>query len=92
MARDGTARVARHRVTREHPPTAVSGAEPAGIRQRPGLTPAQLAEAAGLTRARISRIGHGDAVGLETLRAHVTALGGRLDIVARIGDIQFHVA
>jgi hypothetical protein len=57
-----------------------------------GLTQVQLAEATGLSQARISQIENGDAVGLDTLRAYVVGLGGHLDIVARIGNIQLNVA
>ena len=51
-----------------------------------------LADATGLSQARISQIENGDAVGLDTLRAYVVGLGGRLDIVARIGNIKLNVA
>lgn len=51
-----------------------------------------LAEAAGLSQARISPIENGDAVGLDILLAYVTGLGGHLDVVARIGNIQLNVA
>ena len=71
---------------------AVSGAQLAEIRQQLGLTQVQLAEATGLSQARISQIESGDAVGLDTLRAYVAGLGGHLDIVARIGNIQLNVA
>jgi DNA-binding XRE family transcriptional regulator len=89
---DSAERVARRRQMREQMLASVSGAQLAEIRQQLGLTQAQLAEAAGLTQARISQIENGDAVGLETLRAYVVGLGGHLDIVARIGNIQLHVA
>ena len=71
---------------------AVSGAQLADIRRQLGLTQVQLAEATGLSQARISQIESGEAVGLETLRAYVVGLGGHLDIVARIGNIQLNVA
>ncbi|MFF5230649.1 helix-turn-helix domain-containing protein [Dactylosporangium sp. NPDC000521] len=89
---DSAERVARRREMREQMLASVSGAQLAEIRQQLGMTQVQLAEAAGLTQARISQIENGDAVGLETLRAYVTGLGGHLDIVARIGNIQLHVA
>ena len=52
----------------------------------------QLAEATGLSQARISQIENGDAVGLDTLRAYIVGFGGHLDIVAWIGNIQLNVA
>ena len=61
-------------------------------RAKPGLTQTQLAEATGLSQARISQIENGDAVGLDMLRAYVVGLDGHLDIVARIGNFQFNVA
>jgi transcriptional regulator with XRE-family HTH domain len=67
----------------------VSGAKLAEIRQQLGLTQIQLAEATGLSQARIGQIENGDAVGLDTLRAYVVS---HLDIVARIGNIQLNVA
>ena len=64
----------------------------AEIRHQLGMTQTQLAEASGLSQARISQIENGDAVSLESLRAYVSGLGGHLDIVARIGNIQLNVA
>ena len=89
---DSDDRVARRQQMRAQMLAAVSGARLAEIRQELGLTQVQLAEAAGLSQARISQIENGDSVGLDTLRAYVAGLGGQLDIVARIGDIQFNVA
>lgn len=37
-------------------------------------------------------IEHGDASGIDVLRAHVTALGGTVDVVATIGDRRWTVA
>jgi DNA-binding XRE family transcriptional regulator len=89
---DSNDRVARRQQMREQMLAAVSGAQLAEIRQQLGLTQVQLAEATGLSQARISQIESGDAVGLDTLRAYVVGLGGHLDIVARIGNIQLNVA
>ena len=89
---DSNERVARRRQMREQMLASVSGAQLAEIRQHLGLTQVQLAEATGLSQARISQIENGDAVSLETLRAYVVGLGGHLDIVARIGNIQLNVA
>ncbi len=89
---DSDERLTRRLQLRERMLATVSGAQLADIRQQLGLTQVQLAEAAGLSQARISQIEHGDAVGLESLRAYVVGLGGHLDIVARIGNIQLNVA
>jgi DNA-binding XRE family transcriptional regulator len=89
---DSDERVARRQQMRERMLAAVSGGQLAEIRQQLGMTQTQLAEATGLSQARISQIENGDAVSLETLRAYVVGLGGHLDIVARIGNIQLNVA
>ncbi|GAA2469065.1 hypothetical protein Ahu01nite_001560 [Winogradskya humida] len=91
-SRDDSDRVARRQRMRTEMLAAVSGAQLAEIRQQLGMTQTQLAEAAGLSQARISQIEGGDAVGLDSLRAYVVGLGGHLDIVARIGNIQLNVA
>ncbi|MEV0429578.1 helix-turn-helix transcriptional regulator [Micromonospora sp. NPDC050495] len=89
---DAPDRVARRGRMREQMLASVSGAQLAEIRKQLGMTQIQLAEAAGLTQARISQIENGESTSLETLRAYVTGLGGHLDIVARIGNIQLNVA
>ncbi|MGC4745720.1 helix-turn-helix domain-containing protein [Micromonospora sp. DT201] len=85
-------RVARRAQQREQMLASVSGGQLAEIRKQLGITQTQLAEAAGLTQARISQIENGEHTSLETLRAYVTGLGGHLDVVARIGNIQLNVA
>jgi transcriptional regulator with XRE-family HTH domain len=71
----------------------ISGARLADARKQLGLTQAQLAQATGLSQARISQIENGKAVSLDVLRTYVTGLGGRVEVVARIGDdIQLIVA
>lgn len=89
---DNAERTSRRQHMREQMLAAVSGAQLAEIRQQFGLTQTQLAEATGLSQARISQIENGDTVSLESLRAYVTGLGGHLNIVARIGNIQLNVA
>jgi len=89
---DSNDRVNRRQQMRAQMLAAVSGAQLAEIRQQLGLTQVQLAEATGLSQARISQIENGDAVGLDTLRTYVAGLGGHLDVVARIGNIQLNVA
>ncbi|MFF0654550.1 MULTISPECIES: helix-turn-helix transcriptional regulator [Micromonospora] len=89
---DDSERVARRGQFREQMLASVSGAQLAEIRKQLGMTQAQLAEAAGLSQARISQIENGESVNLEILRAYVTGLGGHLDVVARIGNIRLDVA
>lgn len=54
------------------------------VRTRQGITQVQLAELMGVSQARVSRIEQGDTLRNEvaTLRAYITALGGRLELVA----------
>jgi DNA-binding XRE family transcriptional regulator len=85
-------RTARRARMREEMLATVSGAQLAEIRKQLGLTQSQLAEATGLSQARISQIENGTATSLETLRAYVAGLGGHLEIVARIGNIHLNVA
>lgn len=89
---DSAERQERRTSMRQQMLASVSGAQLADIRKQLGLTQAQLAEAACLSQARISQIESGTATSLESLRAYVTGLGGHLDIVARIGNIQLKVA
>jgi DNA-binding XRE family transcriptional regulator len=89
---DAADRQARRAQLRQEMLASVSGAQLAEIRKQLGLTQTQLAEATGLSQARISQIENGTATSLENLRAYVTGLGGHLDIVARIGNIHLNVA
>src|SRR5688500_10180323 len=89
---DSNDRGDRRQNKREQMRDPATGAQLAEIRKQLGLTQVQLAEATGLSQARISQIEGGDAVGLDSLRAYVVGLGGHLDIVARIGNIQLNVA
>jgi DNA-binding XRE family transcriptional regulator len=89
---DGAERAERRRRMREQMVASVSGARLAEIRRQLGMTQVQLAEATGLSQARISQIERGDAVSVEVLRTYVTGLGGQVEIVARIGDIRLSVA
>jgi DNA-binding XRE family transcriptional regulator len=89
---DSEERMARRGRMREEMLAAVSGAQLADLRKQLGLTQAQLAEAAGLSQARISQIENGTATSLESLRAYVVGLGGHLDIVARIGNVHLNIA
>jgi DNA-binding XRE family transcriptional regulator len=89
---DASERVERRTRMREEMLASVSGAKLAEIRKQLGFTQIQLAEATGLSQARISQIENGSVTSLDTLRAYVAGLGGHLDIVARIGNVQLNVA
>jgi DNA-binding XRE family transcriptional regulator len=88
---DSEERTTRRARMREEMLASVSGVQLAEIRKQLGLTQSELAETAGLSQARISQIENGGATSLDTLRAYVAALGGHLDIVARIGNIQLNI-
>jgi len=64
-----------------------NGARLAEIRKSLGLTQASMATATGLPRGRISQIERGEPVSLEVLRAYVTGLGGRVEVVATFGNL-----
>ncbi|MCK9894429.1 helix-turn-helix transcriptional regulator [Frankia sp. AgB32] len=89
---DIAARTSRRSEMRGRMLASVSGAQLAEIRGQLGVTQAQLAEATGLTQARISQIESGTATGLDVLRAYITGLGGHVDIVARIGNVHLNIA
>jgi DNA-binding XRE family transcriptional regulator len=89
---DDEDRVDLRRQMREQMFAAVTGTRLATIRKQLGMTQAQLGKATGLSQARISQIESGDAVSLDVLRTYVAGLGGQVDVVARIGDIQLNVA
>ncbi|KUO22381.1 helix-turn-helix domain-containing protein [Streptomyces dysideae] len=57
-------------------------------RKRQHTTQVQVAEAMGVTQARVSRIEKGqlERSEVDTLAAYVKALGGKLKIVADFGD------
>ncbi|MER5934893.1 XRE family transcriptional regulator [Streptomyces sp. NPDC002054] len=63
----------------------------ADLRRRQHTTQVQVAEAMGVTQARVSRIENGELERseVETLAAYVRALGGKLKIVAEFGDEQY---
>jgi DNA-binding XRE family transcriptional regulator len=89
---DSAERTAGRAAARAQMLASISGAQLAEIRGQLGITQAQLAEATGLSQARISQIENGKATGLDVLRAYLLGLGGHLDIVARIGNIQLNIA
>lgn len=70
----------------------VRGHQLAEMRKAAGLTQAQVADALGVSQARVSKIEHGEISGIDVVRAYVAALGGTLDIVATLGDRSWKVA
>jgi transcriptional regulator with XRE-family HTH domain len=64
----------------------VRGHQLAEMRTMAGVTQAELAEALGVSQARISKIEHGEISGIDIVRAYVAALGGSIDMIARLGD------
>jgi DNA-binding XRE family transcriptional regulator len=70
----------------------VRGHQLAEMRKAAGLTQAQVAEALGVSQARISKIEHGEISGIDIVRGYVAALGGSLDVVATLGDRSWKVA
>jgi|SRR6516225_6152798 DNA-binding XRE family transcriptional regulator len=77
---------------RERREAYVRGHQLAEMRAAAGLTQAELADALGVSQARISKIEHGEISGIDVVRAYVAALGGSVDVVARLGDRSWKVA
>jgi DNA-binding XRE family transcriptional regulator len=77
---------------RERREAYVRGHQLAEMRTAAGLTQAELADALGVSQARISKIEHGEISGIDVVRAYVAALGGSVDVVARLGDRSWKVA
>ena len=64
----------------------------AELRQRRGLTQAQVAERMEVSIARISQIENGDLSTQDVLARYVTALGGTLKLIVDFGDEQLKIA
>jgi DNA-binding XRE family transcriptional regulator len=77
---------------RERREAYVRGHQLAEIRTTAWVTQAELAEALGVSQARISKIEHGEISGIDVVRSYVSALGGSIDVVARLGDRSWKVA
>ena len=77
---------------RERREAYVGGHQLAEMRATAGVTQAELAHALGVSQARISKIEHGEISGIDVVRAYVAALGGSIDVVARLGDRSWKVA
>jgi DNA-binding XRE family transcriptional regulator len=77
---------------RERREAYVRGHQLVEMRNAAGLTQAELADALGVSQARVSKIEHGEISGIDVVRAYVAVLGGTIDVVARIGDRSWKVA
>ena len=77
---------------RERREAYVRGHQLAEMRTTAGVTQAELADVLGVSQARISKVEHGEISGIDVVRAYVAALGGSIDIVARLGDRTWKVA
>jgi len=64
----------------------VRGLRLAEMRRAAGIKQVDLARAMGVSQARISKIEHGEIAGIDVVTAYVTALGGSVDITARLDD------
>jgi DNA-binding XRE family transcriptional regulator len=77
---------------RERREAYVRGHQLAEMRTIAGVTQAELAAVLGVSQARVSKIEHGEISGIDVVRAYVSALGGSIDVVARLGDRSWKVA
>ncbi len=68
------------------------GHQLAQLRKNTGLTQAQVAVAMGVSQARVSQIEHGKVTEVDAIRTYVEALGGTVDVVAKVGDWTVKVA
>jgi predicted XRE-type DNA-binding protein len=68
------------------------GYQLAQLRKNAGLTQAQVAALMGVTQARVSQIEHGKITEVDAIRDYVEALGGTVDVIARVGDWTIKVA
>jgi transcriptional regulator with XRE-family HTH domain len=68
-----------------------SGGRLAEFRKQLGMTQVRLAAVTGLSRGVISQIECGRPVSLDALRAYVSGLGGRVEVVVWIGNVWLDV-
>jgi predicted transcriptional regulator len=64
------------------------------LREALGLTQVELAETLEVSQNRVSRLEHGDLerTQIDTLRRYVEAMGGELQVDAKIGDQRIRIA
>ena len=68
------------------------GYQLAQLRKNAGLTQVQIAALMGVTQARVSQIEHGKITEVDAIRGYVEALGGTVDVIARVSDWTIKVA
>ena len=91
-SRTGEEQAAGKAVATERREAYIRGHQLAEMRTTAGVTQAELADVLGVSRARISKIEHGEISGIDIVRSYVSALGGSVDVVARLGDRSWKVA
>lgn len=63
----------------------------ADLRRRHHLTQREVASAMDITVGRVSQIESGELSGIDVLDRYITALGGRLELIATFGDEHIKV-
>ncbi len=89
---DAPDRVAEREQSRAEMRAEQRGYQLAQLRKNAGLTQAQVAALMGVTQARVSQIEHGKITEVDAIRGYVEALGGTVDVIARVGDWTIKVA
>ena len=89
---DSPGRVAERERSRAEMRAEQRGYQLAQLRKNAGLTQAQVAALMGVTQARVSQIEHGKITEVDAIRGYVEALGGTVDVIARVGDWTIKVA
>jgi predicted XRE-type DNA-binding protein len=89
---DSAGRVAARGRSREELRAEQRGYQMAQLRRNSRLTQAQVAAAMGISQARVSQIEHCRVTELDAVRAYIEALGGTVDVLARVGGWTVKVA
>lgn len=89
---DAPERTAAHERSRAALRAEQRGYQLAQLRKNTRLTQAQVAATMGVSQARVSQIEHGKVTEVDAIRGYVEALGGTVDVVARVGDWTVKVA
>ena len=89
---DNPGRVAERERSRAEMRAEQRGYQLAQLRKNAGLTQVQVAALMGVTQARVSQIEHGKITEVDAIRGYVEALGGTVDVIARVGDWTIKVA
>jgi predicted XRE-type DNA-binding protein len=89
---DSAERMAERERSREELRAEQRGHQLAQLRRNAGLTQVQIAAAMGVSQARVSQIEHGKITEMDAVRGYVEALGGTVDVIARVGDWTIKVA